>query len=486
MRRLFGQSGHPGGPLVHGLLSLPMSFKILGIGGLIALVAGTLVFLQARAALLPELQGRLCERVRSTGFMLESLLWPDKLAGNLSALEEHIQHVRRLVPDIRYIIIQSATGRIIAHSFDRGVPRDLASRRPAPIAEGVVQILTCSEGDVFDAQFALQNGALGRIRVGLSDQSIRSAMSGLTQRILRELGLAVLIGFALALLLGGVLAEPLEQLVSLTKKVGGGDFGVRSRVVASDEIGLLSEAFNGMVTHLEEYRASIQQKEAERLQFVAKLIDSQESDRKAISLDLHDTIGQSLLRLLMSIRAEQDRTGGATGAHASLIEQVEQVITQVRHLAWGMAPPHLGNRGLKSALTRYVAELFSGGALQVDEVYDLPPELPRLSASVEVTLYRVAQEALTNVLRHSAAQRASLVLSRQPGQVMLLVEDAGCGFDPTELRTKARAGIGLVAMRERVNLLAGELLVDSKPGRGTTVRVKIPISEEETPCPSRS
>jgi signal transduction histidine kinase len=150
-----------------------------------------------------------------------------------------------------------------------------------------------------------------------------------------------------------------------------------------------------------------------------------------------------------------------------------------------MRPPILDDFGLDSALERLVEELSDYSGVAIDYQYTSPPDSVRLPSRVEVTLYRIAQEAITNVVRHSKSDRASLVVLQQHDDVVLLVEDHGCGFEPAEVRGGNGAHLGIMGMKERATLLGGTCAVESVPGTSTTVRIRIPIVEP-TECPSAS
>ena len=200
--------------------------------------------------------------------------------------------------------------------------------------------------------------------------------------------------------------------------------------------------------------------------------------------DLHDGIGQSLTSLLLGLRAAAEvptleearaRLGDLRGITAALLDEV-------RRLARGLRPSVLDDLGLAAALEHLAAEYTHAHGIAVDVVApDLA--LARLPAEVETALYRIAQEALTNVLKHAAAKAVSLVVRRELGGssgVHLTVEDDGRGFD-SDVRLQAPGtaiGLGLLDIRERAALLNGAVTIESRLGSGTTVHVCIPLKEE--------
>ena len=144
---------------------------------------------------------------------------------------------------------------------------------------------------------------------------------------------------------------------------------------------------------------------------------------------------------------------------------------------WNSGPTALDDLGLQAALANYAEGWSERSGIEVD-FHGTGLDEVRLPVLIETALYRVVQEALTNVLKHSAAQRVSVVLQRSPGQMSAVVEDDGRGFDADRApaASAAERRLGLLGMRERVALIGGTLTVESGVGRGTTVIARIPLS----------
>jgi signal transduction histidine kinase len=221
-----------------------------------------------------------------------------------------------------------------------------------------------------------------------------------------------------------------------------------------------------------------------RARLLKQVMSAREEEQRRIARDLHDGIGQSLTSLLLGLRAAAEvptfeearaRLGELRGITAALLDEV-------RRLARGLRPSVLDDLGLAAALERYAADYTQAHGIAVDVVApDLA--LARLPAEVETALYRIAQETLTNVLKHAAAKAVSLVVRRELGGssgVHLTVEDDGRGFDSDALLQAPGAGkgLGLLDIRERAALLNGSVTLESRPGSGTTVHVCIPLREE--------
>jgi signal transduction histidine kinase len=146
-----------------------------------------------------------------------------------------------------------------------------------------------------------------------------------------------------------------------------------------------------------------------------------------------------------------------------------------------MHPSILDDYGLNNALARYIDEISKASKIEIDYQYLCHDQLERLPVRTEVTLYRIAQEAITNIVRHARASHASVILMRSIKDSLLLIEDDGIGFDLEEVEREGLSHMGLIGMRERATLLGAEFTIESAPGNGVTIRVKI-SQEEETPC----
>ena len=203
-----------------------------------------------------------------------------------------------------------------------------------------------------------------------------------------------------------------------------------------------------------------------------RVVAGQELERQRLARELHDETGQALTSILLGLKAfEEARIGAETRAAAEqLRELVVGTLQDVRRLAVELRPKALDDFGLVAALERLVNTFSEATGIAVDLEATLGDE--RLPGEVETTLYRIVQEALTNIVKHARARHVSIVVVRRDGNVTALVEDDGEGFDPGAV---PEAGLGLLGMRERVALVEGRLTLESSPGAGTTLAVEVPL-----------
>ncbi len=194
----------------------------------------------------------------------------------------------------------------------------------------------------------------------------------------------------------------------------------------------------------------------------ARLLFAQEEERRRVGRELHDQVGSLLTAALLSLRMAEKNPLRIQDAR----EAVQEALETVRRLSKELRIPFLEDLGLQAALERYAEEL-RGRGLEVELDLDLPP----LSPEASTALFRVVQEALTNVARHARAQRAWVRIRTQGDRVHGEVGDDGQGFDPRA----TPASVGILGMQERVRALGGSLLIESQPGQGTRVRFAFPL-----------
>ena len=199
-----------------------------------------------------------------------------------------------------------------------------------------------------------------------------------------------------------------------------------------------------------------------------RVVEAQEQERRRLALELHDETGQALTSVLLGLRGVDP--GGSPEQLEGVRALVVETLKNVRRLAVELRPSALDDFGLVPALERLAEGFAERSGIRVDLEARLGDE--RLPAAVETAFYRIVQESLTNVARHSGATRVDVLLARAPASATLVVEDDGQGFDPERATDST---LGLVGMRERAGLLHGRFTIESRPGQGTTVALEVPL-----------
>lgn len=465
------------------LFSVPIFLKIMGTGMLVAFIFGSVVLYQIRTSLSFLLYHLLEDKTISMAVSLSSYIERPIVTGDLFTAKRHLIRAMNTNPGISYVIVEDRQKRILVHTFEKAVPPDLVGLRSTynPGNDKSVEVFGSEKGRIFEAAVPLLDGVAGHLRLGLTDQMVTSELSSLNWLLLLTLGLCMAIGLGLALLLTYILTRPIQNLLLTTNSISEGKFEFRAKVYSGDEIGQLALAFNRMAISLQMSRHEVKEKETVRQALIKKIVLAQEEERTSIARDLHDQLGQSLSVLLLEIQSMRKGDQNLADLCSTLEKRTYHLIDDVRRLAWGMHPSILDDYGLDYVLKRYIDEISKASRIKIDYQYICPSALGRLAVITEVTLYRIAQEAITNIVRHAKANQASVILMRSLNDTLLLIEDDGIGFDPARVDRDGLAHMGLIGMRERAGLLGGDYTVESTPGNGTTIRVKIPLEKEE-PC----
>jgi two-component system sensor histidine kinase UhpB len=277
----------------------------------------------------------------------------------------------------------------------------------------------------------------------------------------------LLVGLGAMLVVNAILLRrAFSPLGRLTAVMGGFDplrRGERIPAYSSDaEVLELTRAFNQMLDRLE----------AERRDSARSTLAGQESERQRLARELHDEISQSLTAILLELgrtarRAPPELADGLAGAQETARSSLEEVQRIVRELR----PEALDDLGLPSALAVLSDRVSAQTGLRI--VRDIDPDLPAISPEEELVIYRIAQESLTNIVRHAEASRAELRLERTGTGISLRVIDDGCGLNG--LRGTGGRGIG--GMRERALLIGAELTVGSPPGGGAEIHLRLPSGQ---------
>jgi two-component system sensor histidine kinase UhpB len=291
--------------------------------------------------------------------------------------------------------------------------------------------------------------------------------------------IATLLGLLINITLMRASFRPLFSLLHTIRKVSAGDTHTRAKVTSADtEIGELAQAFNSMLDRLEQARRDQ----------AMLILQAQEEERRRLALELHDESSQNLSALLIhteilsqSLQAIPDQIT-TQPIYQQLCEglQVLNRLTQktldnIRILAQQLRPSVLDDLGLHSAL-RWLAEdsrerLQLPVEVQLEHIEETI-RIQKQAALYETTLFRIAQESLTNAARYAHARCVWLSLTKDQNAISLRVRDDGIGFDSSQ----KFAGLGIAGMRERASLLEGSLTIVSQPGQGTTVEVCLPLS----------
>jgi two-component system, NarL family, sensor kinase len=230
------------------------------------------------------------------------------------------------------------------------------------------------------------------------------------------------------------------------------------------------------VTELLATAEALKQSEASLQSLSARLLQVQDEERRRMARDLHDITGQELAIVIMSLdRLQKAPNEELRSSLAEVAGQVRKVESEIRTLSYVLHPPLLDEMGLRSALYWYFEGFSKRTGVEIEA--EIPSDLPRLGLDMETALFRVIQESLTNVVRHSGSRRAWVRLSVNSHHLKISIEDEGTGFDQRRTAASRKSGVGVQSMNDRIKLLGGKLEIRSGK-RGTQVVASVPLPRD--------
>ncbi len=397
------------------------------------------------------------------------------LINDLFSLHKLLAETKENYSDVMYIFLVDTNNQVLAHTFGNGFPLELIGVNQ--VGPGLFQNtipLESNDGMVWDLAVPVFDGKAGTARVGISDRSLTQTMFNLTAQLGWTIIGVLVLSLLAATALTWVLTNPILKLVEYAKKIAEGDYSPRIDPWANDEIGDLEVAFNQMAEGLERIDSIRQEKEQLNGQLLEGIILAQEDERRRIARELHDSTSQSLSSLIIGLKNLEDCCD-----NPEIGPQIEQLrgetsrtLEEVHSMAIQLRPAVLDDLGLEAALLRLIEEWQNRLAVNADLLVHIGEG--RLPGDVETTLYRIIQEALTNIAKHAEAKSVSILVERRNGDIVAIIEDDGVGFDHEK---STRIGqLGLLGMQERAGLLHGKLTIESREEQGTSIFITIPVS----------
>ncbi len=397
------------------------------------------------------------------------------LEDNFYALEKLLKSSVKSDPDLVYAFIENKKGEVIASTFDGGFPADLLKVNSFnPKSLSAVKIKT-NEGLVYDTAVPILRGRLGTVRVGISTK--RSSM--LLYSLIRSIIIVMIFAAVLAIILSSSIAwwvmTPIVKLSEAFNKVKSGSYDVKLDIKRDDEIGMLARDFNKMAVSLKKADEERMENDNLRKNFINNVIKAQEEERKRIAKDLHDQFAQMLayIKIRIGLLKNLNNIEEARESVAQISEELTNALDVVRNIARSLMPGILEEMGLVCAVTSYIDDINKKSLnFKVDFYSDYDIKNKRFDQNIEINVYRIIQEALSNVILHSHSNYAKINLGIAEGKIIGSVEDYGTGFNYGLI---SKDSLGIFGMTERAKLLGGDLKIESKTGAGTLINFYIPL-----------
>lgn len=435
------------------------------------------------------------------------------IVGNIDlasqSLQKAIQPVRPgqtgyidIIDKEGFVLASTDTGRTLHQSDHRGVLGNLIQQQKT--TQGTCH--SCHSDDQPEpreteimAFFPLSRfpvSAPWGVVVRQSEREALASVRSLQQRFF-FIGLSLLgIGILLTWGMAQSIVKPIRVLTQAARRIASGNLSDSIPPLGRDEIGTLAQSFDAMREELrksldkiqkwneelekmvQERTQELEESQAKRGELLHKLISAHEEERKRIARELHDETSQSLAALTVALdtAAMSPHSEAEMEAKLSSMKTMAvKLLDGVRQMIFDLRPTVLDDLGLLSAIRWYAKERLS--PLGVKVRVEMSGTERRLPSQIEIALFRVVQEAVTNIAKHAEAENVVLSVDFTDYGIIIEVEDDGKGFDAQALdrTTDKGTGLGLLGMKERVALLEGNLSIDSEPGSGTRVKIEVPL-----------
>src|SRR5688572_654633 len=383
-----------------------------------------------------------------------------------AALEEALSGTRQ-DKDVSYVIVDDAAGNRLSSFHPEQATTAALTRR---VSGGGVS----RGGAQYEVMTPIRDGQqeIARLYIGMSLARLKREI--MQTRVAIGVLTAVILaaGLIAVLLISALMTRPLRQLATAAQRIASGDLGQRVPAGRGDEIGQLADAFNDMAAKIAERDASLRHSHDQLRLLSRRLLSVQEEERVRIAREVHDELGQALTAMKIDLQHLGSEHAPLAEPLTAIGRTIDQIVDLVRRIATDLRPTILDDLGVTAALEQQLRRLRETTGIKTTLTVAEEPQLDMLTGA---TLYRIAQEGLANVVRHAQASVVEVSLAIHDGAAVLEITDNGRGMAQDQI-ADARS-LGLIGMRERAELLGGTVIIDSRPGEGTTLRVTLPMEQ---------
>lgn len=398
------------------------------------------------------------------------------VAVDYASLEDYLSNIIDYQELSYLVILDRDEHAVIALGAPPTLPWPALDTHPAMVTDGVFDV---------SEVITVAGQPMGRVLMGFSLSLMESAIRKSRNRGISIAAAEIILTVIVTVLIGLGLTRRLGRLAAAAQEVGKGDYSIKIPIDTADEVGRTAAAFNQMVTEVSSRTQQLENAEsqsrtllAENRNLVHTSLNVQEEERRHLARELHDELGQCITAIQADAESIRDLSGKCdqrieTSASA-ILDVSSRIYAVVHDMMQRLRPAVLDDLGLVEALKEELSAWLDRNP-EIETRLDVAGNLDGLDERINITIYRIVQECLTNITRHAGAGRVSISLSGDIDSLVLSVSDNGRGLDlslPSD-------GLGLIGMRERAEGLGGEFMLESEQGAGATIRVRIPLNGGE-------
>jgi signal transduction histidine kinase len=456
--------------------SLTLSGKLFGIYIVLALVLSFWISSYTESLLKAHLQQQLEEQGRIIANDIANVSVNYLLTENVHAINNILSERMKTNDTIEYILVFDWNNELFTHTLPSTPSQELLA-----LKEENMQVIKTEKGYIWDFSAPITEYGVGAVRVGISESKQLSIVKTILFNILFSLIIFFFVSAIIVSALQKVLTKPITDLVKGTQILSKGNFKYRvPNSKRNDEMGKLITSFNQMADDLEKYEKKTAELDKKRKLLLEKIINLQEDERKIISMELHDEIGQSLTGVKLNLKSLETVVENVEIKEriTDLHKQVTDSLKTIHDLVVDIGPRFLEGDNIGEILKRYAKEYQQRYGMNVTLEIDVSESMDIVDQA-KASIFRIMQEALTNIAKYAQATDIYISLETAKNHLLLIIEDNGIGFDAetTMNQMSSTKSMGLFSMQERATLLGGTFLIDSEKNVGTTIFVRIPLME---------
>lgn len=398
------------------------------------------------------------------------------VAVDYASLEDYLSNIIDYQELSYLVILDRDEHAVIALGAPPTQPWPALETHPAMVTDGTF--------DVSDV-ITVAGQPMGRVLMGFSLSLMESAIRKSRNRGISIAAVEIILTVIVTVLIGLGLTRRLGRLAAAAQEVGKGDYSIKIPIDTADEVGKTAAAFNQMVTEVSSRTQQLENAESqsrsllvENRNLIHTSLNVQEEERRHLARELHDELGQCITAIQADAESINDLSRECdqrieTSARA-ILDVSSRIYAVVHDMMQRLRPAVLDDLGLVEALKEELSAWLDRNP-EIETRLDVAGNLDDLDERINITIYRIVQECLTNITRHAGAGRVSISLSGDTDSLVLSVSDNGRGLD----MSLPSDGLGLIGMRERAEGLGGEFMLESEQGAGATIRVRIPLNGGE-------
>lgn len=460
------------------LKNVSIFIKILGISFGLLLIAGIGFISVTNILMYKTLSDQLERNGIETLYALLNKIEESIIMQNKLELFYVLENTKKNKREIIYLLLLDKYKNVKIIVPEMRITKDFINANMPDNNKENIKVIKTEKGLIHDIAIPIMGGELGVLRCGLSEKGITKLITNNIIKSAIYIFFILIIGIILAIRVIRLIYRPIKNLNNAVNEIAKGNFKIRLKPWALDEIGKLTQAYNKMAESLQKASGELKRKENLRQNLIKRIILAQEEERMRIARELHDSIGQLFSSLKLNLKSLELKLKNKRYNRRIqyLYTLIDKLLDEIYSLIYELRPENLSDFGIIKTVENYIREYEKKIKIKTEFKTNIRKNL-KLKFPVEINIYRIIQEALTNIQRHSKAKNVRIEFLKDKNNLLLNIQDDGIGFDIGKMFESAKKPLGVMGMNERTEILGGDFKIFSENKKGTRICIKLPIKK---------